>query len=185
MALDVIIIGIDPGIRNAGISAVRFEEDKKIVEQAHYLTSKVGTPDEEVLHMISSKLREVLDGYKGRFVGLAIEAVFFGWNISSAMRTAKVIGICQYTSWHYDLQCIELAPTAVKKLIGLKGNVKKELVGKRVEELTNSKFRNDHVSDSVAIAIAAHNQAQDGENKSDRLIGMNRGLNSSKTLGSV
>ena len=161
IANDLLVIGVDPGIRNTAITAIHFESDKKTVLCFSMLKSvakshKKYAPDSVVLEKIGRKLDDIINKYSGWNMVVAVESVFHTKFLTSAVQTGKVIGVCHYISGTYCLPCLEISPPTVKKALGLSTKDKKEQIVKRAEALLGVKMETHHLADSCGIAIAAY-----------------------------
>ena len=85
---------------------------------------------------------------------VAIERVFHNKNISSSLKTAQMIGVCQLAAAQIGLDVSMFTPQQVKSAVCGRGGADKASVKKFVEKLTGVSVRNAHAADAVAVAIA-------------------------------
>ena len=158
---DVIVIGVDPGIRNTAITTIHFDRDKKNVIDSIMLKSvgkshKNYQPDSVVLNEIGHVLLSTVRAFAGWNMVIGVEAVFQASHRTAVVQTAKVIGVCDYIAGLHGMQCIEVSPPTVKKALGLKGNAKKDEILPRAEKLLGRTIETHHVADSIGVCIATH-----------------------------
>lgn len=154
----MIIVGVDPGIANCGISAVEKLKEPKDGKQYQVLEAKrVGKgprrPEGERLDCIADAFCRVLDNHK--VVAVGIEKIFFSRNKSSALKIAEVIGIIKYLCYINGKTFYEFTPNDVKAAFGVTSKDKDELADAVTKE-TGRIFDGDtdHESDATAVAIA-------------------------------
>ena len=162
------VIGIDPGIRNTGIAVVGYDQyNKKKVFNSHLITSTSKIDYETALVKIGDKLQEIIKPYQYPFAVLAIESIFIGPNINSAINTGKVIGIARYIAHMHLLPYYEINPQTVKSALAVGRQGSKDMILKRVEQLTGIKCDNHHIADAIGIAIACHLKLRNNINKNN------------------
>ena len=164
IANDILIIGVDPGIRNTAIAAIHFDgEEKKVLDgimlKSVPVSHKKYVPDSNVLEIIGRKLNDIIRKYSGWNMVIGVEAVFHTKFLTSAVQTAKVIGVCHYIAGTHLLTCLEISPPTVKKALGLSTKDGKEQVVKRAEGLLGIKLETHHMADACGIAIASQDKA--------------------------
>ena len=109
------IIGVDPGLASTGWGVVEFSGGK-----LHHLAhgSIETRPDEERgkrLQIIYQSFLEVLNTY--RPVEAAMEKLYFGRNVSSAMTVAEARGVLMLALTVQGIPIEELTPNAIKKAV--------------------------------------------------------------------
>lgn len=161
VANDILIIGVDPGLRNTAITAIHFDKGEKRLLHAQMLKSvgkshKKYIPDSLVLEQIGRNLQKLIRQFAGWTTVVGVESVFHTKFLMSASQTAKVIGVCQYVSAQHWLPCIEISPPTVKKALGLSGKADKKEMVNRAETMLGTEFETHHLADSCGVAIALH-----------------------------
>ena len=167
------VLGIDPGLANTGyafVEKVQGTNHKRLSSTAQevtlpskysYSVSARGVIKTRSDHTESSRFykifRELTDILAASDLkkcrAVAIEEVFWGSNVTSALTTAGVIAVCQCIAYVHDLSVIKLTPQAVKRAVG-QGGSDKQSVQRHVKMLTGEIIKPHHITDAVAVAIA-------------------------------
>jgi len=82
---------------------------------------------------------------------IIIEGGFSRFN-ASTQAIYKCHGICQYL--YHDIPQIFYPPSTVKKVVGFRGNMKKDDLRKIIQDRCNIHFCNNDESDSYAVGLA-------------------------------
>jgi crossover junction endodeoxyribonuclease RuvC len=148
-----IILGIDPGLAIVGYAVV--------VEQSGQLTLRVcdviRTPAKMLLPqrllLLYERMTALLSTHRPDEV--AIEALFFGKNRSTALTVGHARGVILLALACADLPSVEYTPATVKLAVTGTGGAKKAQVGDMVRRLLNLPAvpRPDDAADAAAIAI--------------------------------
>ncbi|MCL2043388.1 MAG: crossover junction endodeoxyribonuclease RuvC [Treponema sp.] len=151
------IIGIDPGLAATGWGVVD-SKNGKIHYVAHgKIETKAGRPQAERLCYIMQSIRSVLDTYQP--TESAIEILFFGRNVSSAIPVAEVRGIIFAILAERGLPVHEFRPNVIKQgVTGVSGADKKQVqeMVRIILGLTDIP-KPDHAADALGAAICAAN----------------------------
>jgi crossover junction endodeoxyribonuclease RuvC len=152
------IIGIDPGLASTGWGVVDYS-DGKIVYVAHgVFKTKAGDPRSERLLFILQSVRSVIKKYSPSLA--AIETLYFGRNVSSAIPVAEARGVISAAVAECALPLHEFTPNTIK--LGVTGNARvgKEQVQEMVKIILNlDKIpKPDHAADALGAAICAANR---------------------------
>ena len=122
-----------------------------------YIETKAGRPLAERLLCIMESLRVILDANKP--TESAVEILYFGRNVSSAIPVAEARGVVFATLAGYGLPVAEFRPNAIKQgVTGVSAASKKQ-----VQEMVRIILglpeipKPDHAADALAIAICAAN----------------------------
>ena len=146
-------LGIDPGIANTGWSIC--ERDRSgafnVVTGGVIRTDKRSSESQR-LHHIFKQITEVLVNNNPSLV--VVENVYFNRNVSSALSTACVAGVCLLAGEMSNIATLSVSPQQAKSAVTGNGSASKERVAKGVRQLIGKDFENSHINDSVAIAIA-------------------------------
>ena len=148
------VIGIDPGLARAGIAIVqRNRAGRYALLHAALVKTEKTTPTPHRLKAVHEKVIGIINETPD-LDGMAIERVFFGNNVSSAISTAQVIGVCSLAAVDAGLNVLEITPQQAKAAVTASGIADKKVVKSRVEKLTGHLIRSEHEADAIAIAIA-------------------------------
>ena len=149
------IIGIDPGLASSGWGVVDYANGR-LTHVAHgCIETKSDTLREERLLFIYDSFREVLKTYKPREA--AIENLFFGKNVTSAMMVAEARGVLLMALAARGLPVLELTPNSIKKAVAGVTRADKKQIMEMVRFLLNLPElpKPDHAADALAAAICA------------------------------
>lgn len=155
-------LGIDPGIGNTGWAVVAKSKQGKytLIESGVSQTSaKFSTGARLAAH--EACFYGVLDKHLIDFI--SIEAVYFNKNITSCLKTAKVIGIAEVVADHAEIACVEVQPQLVKSAVGIPNSSNKTVMLQRVNKILNAELENHHEADATACAIAGFLKFLKGE----------------------
>jgi len=151
------ILGIDPGLASTGWGVLE-EKDGNVLYIDHgIITTKADCPRAERLCFIMQSIRQIIDKYGP--TEAAIENLFFGKNVSSAIPVAEARGVISASLAEKGIHLSELTPNAIKKgVTGFSGSDKKQ-VQEMVRVILNLAEipKPDHASDALAAAICAAN----------------------------
>jgi crossover junction endodeoxyribonuclease RuvC len=119
------------------------------------IMTKANRPRAERLFFILHSFRQIIEKYKPSEA--AIEILFFGKNVSSAIPVAEARGVISACMAERDIPLLELTPNAIKKgVTGISGADKKQ-VQEMVRIILNLEEppKPDHAADALAAAICA------------------------------
>ena len=149
------IIGIDPGLASTGWGVVDCAGGKLRYIDHGTIETRADRPQAERLFCIMESIQGVLDAY--RPAGAAMEKLYFGKNVSSAICVAEARGVISAVLAARNLPIHELTPNAIKK--GVTGV---SLAGKKqVQEMVRVILglsdipKPDHAADALGAAICA------------------------------
>ena len=149
-----IVLGIDPGIANAGWALLeRHPTTYELIE-----CGLISTPSKTQLgkrlktHFL--KIQYLLDTHRPDLV--AIEAVYHNRNISSSISTGQVIGIVELASEMQDIPILQIQPQFVKASVVGCNEASKDAVIAAVNRMLRTKVKGSHIADAVACAVAGH-----------------------------
>lgn len=124
-----------------------FSNDAKSI-----LITSVETKSEKLhqmkLKIIADYMLNLRDRYKPEFI--IVEGGFSRFN-ASTQAIYKCHGVCQYL--FNDVPQVFYPPSTVKKVVGGKGNMKKDELRQIVENKCNAHFSNNDESDSYAVGL--------------------------------
>lgn len=156
------ILGIDVGTRIAGYCVIEVAGGKlrPLTFGAIKASSNLTFP--ERLKKIYEGLSEIIREYKP--TGVAVEEVFYGKNIKSAIKIGEGRGIAILCAAKANLPVTEYAATVVKKSVTGMGNATKMQVQEMVKSILgfSEKPKPTDAADAIAIAIChCHRMARD------------------------
>ena len=149
------IIGIDPGLASTGWGVLDCTGGKILYVAHGHIETEAALPRAQRLLIIQQSIRSILSEYKPGEA--AIETLYFGKNISSAIPVAEARGVISAALAEKGLVILELTPNAIKQ--GVVGVLKAEK--KQIQEMV--KFilnldeipKPDHAADALGAAICA------------------------------
>ena len=151
------IIGIDPGLASTGWGVVDCAGGRICYVDHGNITTPAGQPQAERLFSIMRAVRSVLEIY--RPTEAAVEILYFGKNVSSAIPVAEARGVIFAALAEHDLPVIEFSPNAIKQGVAGVSRADKKQVQEMVRIILGlaEKPSPDHAADALAAAICAAN----------------------------
>ena len=152
----MLMLGIDPGTATTGYAFVREAADGTYVPEAYGV---VLTPADWAmprrLHSLYRQLTDLIAANKPD--AGAIEELFFGKNITTAITVAQGRGVALLAMANAGLPIREYTPAEVKQSISGYGNAPKAQMQTMVKTLLNldSIPKPDDAADALAIALTA------------------------------
>ncbi|MCL2008348.1 MAG: crossover junction endodeoxyribonuclease RuvC [Treponema sp.] len=149
------LIGVDPGLASTGWGVVDYSRGKLRYIAHGCIETKNDVERGLRLHHIYETFLEVLDTYKPQKA--AIENLYFGKNISSAMVVAEARGVLLLALAGRGLPILELTPNSIKKgVVGITRADKKQ-VQEMIRLLLGLKEipKPAHAADALGAAICA------------------------------
>jgi len=153
------ILGIDPGLASTGWGVLD-DVDGSIVHIDHgIIKTKADCPRADRLFFILQCIRSLLKKYNPSEA--AIETLYFGKNVSSAIPVAEARGVISAAIAERGIFLRELTPNAIK--LGVAGHARadKEQVQEMVRIILGLDEipKPDHAADALGAAICAANSA--------------------------
>ncbi len=157
----MLALGIDPGTATVGYGLVRELNDGSL-QAVRYgvITTPPGIPMAERLQMIFDELTALIEHHQPDRA--AVEELFFGKNITTAITVAQGRGVILLTLKQAGLPINEYKPNFIKQSISGYGNAKKPQMQEMVRMLLGLDTipRPDDAADALAIAITDIHSAQ-------------------------
>jgi len=154
------ILGIDPGLASTGWGVLD-EIDGKICYIDHgIVVTKPDIPRCDRLFFILQSIRSIIEKYNP--TEAAIENLYFGKNVSSAIPVAEARGVISAAVAEKGIPLRELTPNTIKK--GVVGSV--SAGKKQVQEMVKIILglekipKPDHAADALGAAICAANAVE-------------------------
>jgi crossover junction endodeoxyribonuclease RuvC len=148
-----LILGIDPGFGRMGYAVVAAAGNELRLLVCDAIMTPTGQTYQLRLQLIYEELSVIIDRYCPQEA--AIEKLFFGKNVTTAIGVAQARGVALLTLVHSGLTIAEYTPSEVKLAVTGYGAARKEQVGYMVRHILNlpSIPRPDDAADAAAIAI--------------------------------
>ncbi len=148
-----VVMGIDPGAANLGFGIVRVEGNRMVALDGGVVETAAGVPMERRLQRIHAELAELIGWHEPRAV--AIEEVFFGKNVQTAMSTGRASGVAMLAAAQAGIECFTYTPQAIKMAVCGSGAAGKRQVQRMVGTLLAlpEPPHPDHAADALAVAI--------------------------------
>jgi crossover junction endodeoxyribonuclease RuvC len=149
-----ITMGIDPGTGTTGYGVVGLSHEGDFTLLA---CGVIRTPPHTPMHLrlqeLFNDLRDLLDEFRPQ--ALAVEKLFFGRNVTTAITVGQARGIVLLTAALAQLEVAEYTPAEVKQAIAGYGNADKRQVQEMVQRILDLPEipRPDDAADGVAIAV--------------------------------
>jgi len=160
----MVVMGIDPGVASTGFGVVRVAGGKMSAVDGGVIEAAGGEPAERRLARIHEALVELLTWH--RPVALALEHVYFGKNVRSAISVGQARGVALLAAGQRDVPCFDYTPQAVKMAVCGSGAAAKKQVQRMVGTLLSlpKPPQSDHAADALAVAIchAGHSRPAHG-----------------------
>jgi crossover junction endodeoxyribonuclease RuvC len=148
-----VVMGIDPGAANLGFGVVRVEGNRMVALDGGVVETVPAMAMERRLERIHSALDELMAWHEPR--ALAIEQVYFGKNVGSAMVVGQASGVAMLAAAQRGIACFAYTPQAIKMAVCGSGAAGKEQVQRMVGTLLGlaEPPTPDHAADALAVAI--------------------------------
>jgi crossover junction endodeoxyribonuclease RuvC len=148
-----LILGIDPGFGRMGYAVLAAAGNDLHLIACDAIMTPVALSYPRRLQRIYDQLGEIIDQF--RPAEAAIEALFFGKNVTTAIGVAQARGVAILTLAQRELSIAEYTPSAVKLAVTGYGAAHKEQVGYMVGQWLHLSAipEPDDAADAAAIAI--------------------------------
>jgi crossover junction endodeoxyribonuclease RuvC len=149
------IIGVDPGLASTGWGVVEFSQNHLLYVAHGCIETSSEDPRGKRLFIIHSSFLKILKAYKPHEA--AMESLYFGRNISSAMSVAEARGVLLLALTGAGLPILELTPNAIKKAVVGVTRADKSQIQEMVRIVLGLKEmpKPDHAADALGAAICA------------------------------
>ena len=146
-------MGIDPGVASTGFGVVGLAGGKMSAVDGGVIESAADEPAERRLARIHEALDELLTWHQP--VALALEDVYFGKNVRSAISVGQARGVALLAAGQREVPCFDYTPQAVKMAVCGSGAAAKDQVQRMVGALLGlpQPPQSDHAADALAVAI--------------------------------
>ena len=146
-------MGIDPGVANTGFGVVRVAGSQMSAIDGGVIEGSGDELPERRLARIHASLDELIGWHEPAAV--ALEDVYFGKNVRSAMGVGQVRGAAMLAAAQRGIRCFGYTPQAVKMAVCGSGAAAKDQVQRMVSSLLRlpEPPTSDHAADALAVAI--------------------------------
>jgi len=147
------ILGIDPGYGITGIGLIEAQRGSMQLLRCGAITTPAGMDFSARLEIIYEDMRKLLEVAKPDAV--AIEELFFGHNVTTAIGVAQSRGVILLAIRQADLPVFQYKPMQVKQAVVGYGNATKHQVQDMTKRLLHLDAipKPDDAADAIAIAL--------------------------------
>ena len=151
------VLGIDPGLACTGWGVLEDRNGSILYIDHGVIETKAGCPRAQRLCFIQQAVRSIIEKYKP--AEAAIEILYFGKNVSSAIPVAEARGVISAGLAEQGIIIRELTPNAIK--LGVTGHARADKA--QVQEMVRIILalektpKPDHAADALGAAICAIN----------------------------
>ena len=148
----MIVLGIDPGLVQTGYGLIKVGSENN--QAIDYGTISSSSKDKLASRLLAiyNDLLSIIDQYKPSI--MAIEEVFYGKNVKSALLLGHARGVSMICAAKYNIPVFEYSARKVKQSITGNGNAHKSQVKFMIMKELNLKQFNAPIDASDALAIA-------------------------------
>jgi len=151
------ILGIDPGLASTGWGVLDIKDGRIKYVDHGVISTEAGQPRSQRLFFILESIRSIIEKYSPKEA--AIETLYFGKNVSSAIPVAEARGVISAAVAEKSIPLKEFTPNAIK--LGVAGHA--SAGKKQVQEMVKIILcldkipKPDHAADALGAAICAAN----------------------------
>ncbi len=148
------IIGIDPGTARVGYGVIEERDgDPVMVGCGIIKTAPSDGTTAERLQIIFTELNKLLDEFRPD--SAAVEELFFGRNITTAIKVGQARGVLLLALANAGLPVAEYSPPKIKEAVSGYGNASKQQVQFMVKNMLDLEEipRPDDAADGLAVAL--------------------------------
>ena len=147
------ILGIDPGYGITGFGVIEAQRGKQSLVSCGAITTPAGMDFSVRLEMIYNDMVSLLEQAKPDAV--AIEELFFGHNVTTAIGVAQSRGVILLAIRQANLPVYQYKPMQVKQAVVGYGNATKHQVQDMTKRLLHLEKlpKPDDAADAIAIAL--------------------------------
>ncbi|HZJ29166.1 MAG TPA: crossover junction endodeoxyribonuclease RuvC [Solirubrobacterales bacterium] len=148
-----VVMGIDPGAANLGFGMVASRHGRMVALDGGVITTEPSAPMGERLDHLFTMIGSLIESH--RPAAVAIEDVYFGKNVQSAMAVGRASGVAMLAAAQRGLECHAYTPQAIKMAVCGSGAADKGQVQRMVGTLLglDEAPSPDHAADALAVAI--------------------------------
>jgi crossover junction endodeoxyribonuclease RuvC len=148
----MLVLGVDPGSRVTGYGLIEKRMNRMTCVDAGTITPSAHLPFHQRIHAIFQAMSEVME--KHRPEEMAIEDVFYGKNVKSALKIGHARGAVLIAAVRCGVKIFEYTPLEIKKAVVGYGRGTKEQVRAMTRVILKLKGQPAlDASDALAAAI--------------------------------
>jgi crossover junction endodeoxyribonuclease RuvC len=155
----VIVLGIDPGLANAGYGVVARRGRRFAALDGGVIDTPAGLSLESRLAKVHGRVLELIDEHD--CTAMALEQLYFGQNVQTAFAVGHARGATMLAAGLRGIPCFSYTPQRVKSSVCGNGRAAKDQVARMVQTLLSLPElpTPDHASDALAVALCHMNAA--------------------------
>lgn len=157
----MLVLGIDPGTATTGYGLVREHDDGRLEAVAYgVITTKPRVPMPDRLQELHAAITDLIRQHRPD--AAAVEALFFGKNVTTAITVAQGRGVILLALAEAGLPIHEYKPAEIKQAIAGYGNADKSQVQEMIRQLLglDEVPHPDDAADGLGIAITDLNSSR-------------------------
>ena len=150
----LIILGVDPGIKNTGYGVVKIAENSQPQRFTYgYFHTNAKHSLAQRLHQIYSGLEKIIAEVNPDI--MVVENIFYSENVKTAIIMGHARGAILIAGMNNGCEIAEYSPREVKQSVVGNGGAAKEQVRYMVKQLlhTHEDIQPDDASDALAVAL--------------------------------
>lgn len=154
----MIVLGIDPGTANTGFGVVAQRASRLVALDGGVIATDPSEALPGRLLAISRRTEELIAEHGVEAV--AVEDIFFGRNVGSALAVGQAKGAVLVTAARAGIPCESYTPQQVKGAVCGRGRADKQQIQRTVQMLLGlgEPPRPDHAADALAVAVCHLNR---------------------------
>jgi crossover junction endodeoxyribonuclease RuvC len=146
------VLGVDPGVASTGLAAVSEEGRRAVVPWFETVRTPAGLPEADRLRRVAEAVRGAITANRPEAV--ALEAVMWGQNKTSALSVARATGVVMLSASEAGIPVHEYAPLEVKMAVTGIGNATKERIRHALVRTHRVEGVPDQADAADAVAVA-------------------------------
>ena len=149
----LIVVGLDPGLANLGLGAIR-ETGKEVTHLGSTLVRTNSRSEQaERLSTIYTEMSDFLKVHRPDI--LAIEGQYFHRQQGVAFKVGQALGVCLLAAQQHGVETVEYGPMQVKQALVGTGRASKAQVSYMVRAMLglSQTPESHHVADALALAL--------------------------------
>lgn len=156
----MVVVGIDPGISNLGYGVVERRGDRLVALDGGVVATSPSIALELRLAEIARRVGELIADH--RPVALAVESLYFGRNVQTALSVGQARGAVLAIAGGAGVPVTAYTPQQIKQAVCGSGGAGKSQVQRMVSamlDLGSDALPDDHAADALGAAICYLNAA--------------------------
>ena len=155
----VVVLGIDPGTAHTGYGVVLARPGSLAALDGGVIGTGPSEPLERRLARIHTRVCDLIAEHRPD--ALAVEELYFGKNVRSALAVGQARGVILLAAGMAGIPCFSYTPQVIKQAVCGSGGAAKDQVQRMVGALLAlpEPPQPDHAADALAVAICHANGA--------------------------